>query len=461
MRRLLALVLAVLGLMLLGAIPANAATKHAGVPGLTPYGGYIGNYLAPDGFRVYCIDSPLPWPSGATSGPSSVDSLVTTWGSTLSATELRKLNYVLLIYGQTDDPVQAAAVAAFVNAYTSGWARDLGAGYAAGAWYLNGNAQVLSVYDVVWADAEANADPRGSATVAVEMTDSTSGTVVVSASRATATGTVSLAGAVHAETGESVVSVTADERIPIRGIPADDARTYVIGAEATFTDSVPAAATLMLYSTPGQQRTIRGAASGEIQFSANAATDLLPLDFAPNFTTVVASASVSAGEQLVDRLTVGLAEGSRPWRLRADGTPIPLVADGVLYGPFTETPTQSDEVPDSAPVAGTQTVAISGLGEIASDGTITATAPGYYTWVWTIDAARQDAIGAAALPDEYFFRSAFGLPEETVTVTAPARRLASTGDGSRDAAAIAIALVAFGAFLSAGAGISPRIRRCL
>ena len=48
MHRFLALLLAVLGLVLLGAIPADAATKNAGIPGLTPYGGYLGNYLAPD-----------------------------------------------------------------------------------------------------------------------------------------------------------------------------------------------------------------------------------------------------------------------------------------------------------------------------------------------------------------------------------------------------------------------------
>ncbi|MBX3100019.1 MAG: hypothetical protein KF761_10620 [Salinibacterium sp.] len=459
MRRLLVLVLAVLGLVLVGAIPANAATKHAGMPTLTPYGGYIGNYLAPDGFRVYCIDSPLPWPSGSTSGPSSVDSLVTTWGSTLSPTELRKLNYVLLTYGQTDDPVQAAAVAAFVNAYTSGWARDLGAGYAAGAWYLSGNVQVLSVYDVIWADAEAHADPRGTATVSLEMTDSMSGTVVVHASRATATGTLSLAGAVHADTGESVVAVTADDRIPIRGTPADDAREYVISAAATFTDSVPAAANLMLYFTPGQQRTIRGATTGDIQFSASTISSPIPMDFSPVLTTVVASASASPGTPLVDRITVGLAEGSRPWRLRADGSPVVLVADGVLYGPFSMPPAQSDDVPDSAPIAGVETVTIDGPGEYSSAGTITASAPGFYTWVWTIDSARQDSVGAASLPAEYRFASPFGLPEETLTISIPPRRLAATGNAPGDVSAVAVALLGFGVFLSVGSGISRRAER--
>lgn len=267
MRRLLALALAVLGLLLLGALPADAASKNAGIPDLTPYGGYLGNYLAPDGSRVYCIDSPLPWPSGDTSGPTAVDSLVTTWGSTLSPSELQALNYVLLTYGQTDDPVQAAAVAAFVNAYTSGWARDLGAGYAAGAWYLNGNATVTAVYDTIWADAQANAAPAGTATVQI---DPDTGTVTVSAAPATSAGTLTLTGAVRTDTGETTFPVGPGEVIPITGTPADDELQYTIAVHADFTAVTTAGPSLVLYTTPDQQRTIRGGAPGSLAFSAQA-----------------------------------------------------------------------------------------------------------------------------------------------------------------------------------------------
>lgn len=267
MRRLLALILAVLGLLLLGSLPAHAATKNAGIPDLTPYGGYLGNYLAPDGYRVYCIDSPLPWPSGDTSGPTAVDSLVTTWGSTLPAADLQKLNYVLLTYGQTDDPVQAAAVAAFVNAYTSGWARDLGAGYAAGAWYLNGNATVTAVYDTIWADAQANAAPVGTATVQV---DPDAGTVTVTAAPAASTGTLTLTGAVRTDTGETTFPVTSNEVVPITGTPRDDEQQYTISAHADFAAVTTAAPALVLYTTSGQQRTIRGGAPGSLTFTADA-----------------------------------------------------------------------------------------------------------------------------------------------------------------------------------------------
>jgi len=451
MCRLLALLLAVLGLVLLGALPAEAATKNAGIPDLTPYGGYLGNYLAPDGSRVYCIDSPLPWPSGSTSGPSAVDALVTTWGSSLSATELRKLNYVLLTYGQTDDPSQAAAVAAYVNAYTSGWARDLGAGYAAGAWYLNGNAGVTSVYDVIWADAEANATPTGSASVAIDMTQST---VTAASSPGDASGTLTLTGAVRADTGESSFPISANETIPIRGTPGDVVREYTVSASATFTAPTAAGSNLVLYTTGGQQRTVRGGAPGSIEFSAVAQTEVILLDFVPVITTAVESVSAEVGSALVDRVTVGLADGSRPWRNRADGTPVPIVAAGVLYGPLTQPPTLSEAVPPGAPVATTEALTVTGAGGYRTSGFV-ASEPGYYTWVWSIDAARQDTVGAASLPDGYLFVSQFGLDEETHLVSSPPRRLANTGSATFDAGAVGIALIGIGALV----GISARAKR--
>ena len=178
-----------------------------------------------------------------------------------------KLNYVLLVYGQTDDPVQAAAVAAFVNAYTSGWARDLGAGYAAGAWYLNGNTAVTAVYDAIWADAEANAAPTATASVVI---DAGAGTVTVSASRPDAVGTLTLAGAVRTDSGEASFPVTASEVIAITGTPGDEELQYSISARADFSAATTAGQTLMIYTTPDQQRTIRGGAPGGITFSAEA-----------------------------------------------------------------------------------------------------------------------------------------------------------------------------------------------
>lgn len=447
--RILAVSLAVMGLVgvgLFAAAPADAATKNAGIPDITPYGGYLGNYLAPDGTRVYCIDSSLEWPSGATSAPSSVDSLVTTWGATLTADQVQSLNYVLLTYGQTDDAVQAAAVAAFVNAYTSGWARDIGAGYGAGAWYLNGNATVTAVYDTIWADASANANPVGTAALAF---DAATSTVSVTATPSSATGTLTLSGAARADTGETSFPVSASETIMIRATPSDEAREHVVEAEASFAANLPAGPGLVLYTTPGQQRTIRGGAPGSIAFTASTESAAMAFDFAPVVTTAVESTNVEVGRALVDRVTMGLAEGSRPWRTRSDGTAVSITADGVLYGPFDEQPAQSDAVPPGAPVAGVESLTFSGPGELQTSGSTVAAAEGYYTWVWSIAAAKQDVVGAASLPLGYSFVSPFGVPEETHLVVAPPPRLADTGSEPRDAGLIAGALVGLGVLLIA------------
>lgn len=439
--------------------PADAATKHAGFPDITPYGGYLGNYLAPDGSRVYCIDSPLPWPSGTTSGPALVDGIVTTWGALLPAESLQKLNYVLLAYGQTDDPVQAAAVAAFVNAYTSGWARDLGAGYAAGAWYLNGNVTVAAVYDAIWADAQANAVPVDSAALTLDMTDATTGTLTVSASRPGATGTVSLSGAVRAHDGSAEFTVGAAESIGLRGIPADDAREYVVGATVEFTAPTPAAPHLTLYQTDGQQRTVRGGTTGSNSFSAATSTAPLALDFTPVLTTVVASDIVEVGSPFIDVVTAAVAPASRPWRSRADGGAVPVVAEGVLYGPFAQAPVTSTAVPAGAPEVGRETLTLTGPGEYASSGSLVATEPGYYTWVWGIAAGRQDAVGRAALPLDYSFSSSFGLVEETHRVPTPLRRLAATGTAPQGAAVVGVGLVVTGVLAICGG--NNRRRRAL
>jgi LPXTG-motif cell wall-anchored protein len=261
---------------------ASAATTGAGIPGLTPYGNFLGNFLAPDGTRVYCIDSALDWPAGTTEGAELVDTLQATWGEPIPAATLVKLNYVLLKYGETDDPVQAAAVAAFVYAYTSGWAHEWGPGHAAGAFYLNGNPDVTRVYDAIWADAEANSTTTATASVEIRMTDALSGVVIVSTSAPQAIGTLQLTGAVLADTGESSRGLAGSAEIPLRGLPADGALEYSIAATAAYSVATPAAANVVLYATGDQQRTIRGGTPGSFSFEASAHTDAIPVPRAPS-----------------------------------------------------------------------------------------------------------------------------------------------------------------------------------
>ncbi|MFT2568370.1 hypothetical protein ACMWP8_28315, partial [Escherichia coli] len=87
------------------------------------------------------------WPSGATGGGSLVGALTTEMGDALNGSVLQRLNYALSKWGQTADPTQAAAVNAYVYAYTSTWAHYNGQGYATGVHYIDGNQTVLGAFN--------------------------------------------------------------------------------------------------------------------------------------------------------------------------------------------------------------------------------------------------------------------------------------------------------------------------
>lgn len=101
---------------------------------------------------------------------------------------------------------------------------------------------------------------------------------------------------------------------------------------------------------------------------------MIPLDFQPVIGTQVAARYVDEGDAFVDRVTVSTV-GTGEWII-VDGTPVELTATGTLYGPFDEQPTEADTAPDGAPVAGTETLTLTGTGEYLSAGTVTATESG-------------------------------------------------------------------------------------
>lgn len=399
-------------------LPAGAAATGAGVSGITPYGGFLGNYIAPDGSRVYCIDSSRDWPGGATSGGTLVGSLTTTWGAPLSSTVLQKLNYALQRYGQTADPVQAAGLSAYIYAYTSTYARYNGAGYAAGAHYIDGNRVVGGAYYGIWNDVEANYATvgRGTATVSIEMANAYDGFVRVTTNPANARGTLTLEGAVVASTGASNASVGNGSLVAIRGVPQDAELSYSIAARASFTASSGAAPNVTVYTTGSQQRTIRNGNPGSVSFSAADSVKDIPLLFEPVVQTSVASRFVDDGAPFVDGLVASVAEGSGPWRTLEDGSGVPVVATGTLYGPFTSQPDVAATPPVGAPVVGTESLTLTGPGDYLSAGTLTAPRTGFYSWVWRIEAAQQPPETIPHLPEGYAFADEFGLVAETHVV---------------------------------------------
>lgn len=397
--------------------PADAATTGAGYSGITPWGGYLGNYIAPDGSRVYCMDSAADWPSGATSGGTLVYSMSTEWGGALSAITLKRLNYALLKWGQTADPTLAAALDAYIYSYTSTGALHYGAGYSTGATYIDGNSAVLPVYNAIWGEVESWLPPaQGVATLAIQMHDSYNGTIIVNASPADATGTLVLTGAVFTSSGLNTASVVNGSVIAIHGTPVDTATNYSITANASFTAAGGPDANVIIYTTGGQQRTIRGGTSSPVSFNAASfATDPLPLVFEPIVSTQ-ASQFVEGGEAFMDSVTAAVAPGSASWRTRLGGAFYSITTVGTLYGPFTERPTLASEVPLGATVVGSETITMVGPGEYTTSGDIRAGEGGFYTWVWRIDATEQSAQSQTGLPDDYRFVDEFGSADETSVV---------------------------------------------
>lgn len=254
---------------------AHAASTGAGFAGITPYGGYLGNYVAPDGTRVYCIDAGLDWPSGPTSAGTVVDALATERGEPLAPAVLQRLNSVLLRYGQTTDPVLAAAVSAFVYAYTSGYAHTHGAGFEAGAHYIAGHAEVLAAYTALFTEAETlTAPPAPAATVSITMSDPLTGTVVVSTVPEGAEATLQLTGAVDAATAQSTIAVVDGVALPITGVPDAAIGTYWIDAAVSLQAISGDAAAVTLYTTGDQQRTIRDAGQAVVEVAASARAEV-------------------------------------------------------------------------------------------------------------------------------------------------------------------------------------------
>lgn len=388
----------------------------AGYAGITPYGGYLGNYIAPDGTRVYCMDSARDWPSGTTDAGTIVGSVPTQWGQWLPETTVRKLNYAMLRWGQTDNPTIAAAVSAYVYAYTSTIAQNSGAGYHAGLHYINGNTAVTAAYNTVWSASETqySGSARPSASVRVSLSG-WDGSVRVSVTPADARGTLTLSGAVVAGTRNREVAVSNGSLVPIRAVVPDGEATASVSATATFTIESGAGASLVVYQTGSQQRTLRGAFPETVTTSASGRASS-SVAFSPVVQTTVAARYVDPGQPFVDGLTVSLADGSPEWRKLRDGSAMPVIATGTLYGPFSQQPAVSAVPPEGVPVVGSESITLTGTGEYQSSGTLLAPSPGFYTWVWGIKGSDQSEQIARMLPQGYSFVDQFGLIAESHVV---------------------------------------------
>lgn len=421
------------GATLAPAEPASAA----GAPGAggywTPAGGWLGNYIAANGTRVYCIDV-LVDSIGSGADAGSVESSISPVGGTraVSGAELQMMNYAISVHGQTSDPVTAAAVSAYVYNFTSqNW-------HGNGAHYIDGpNAgAITAAYNAIAADTAANYSAgggNGSADLwfSVDTQNNYLGVLnVTNMSPANAVGSLTLTNGVFTDTGLATRDgVTNNSSFPVVGVPpTDDTVEYKISVEGAFTAAGGYAADVRIHSD-APQRTA-GPGSRSTSNFTESAEDPMPRSaiFQPVVGTKVASKFVEAGEEFADVLTFSTTANdsgtNNPWRTNAAGRYAPITARGTLYGPFLAQPVESDDVPANAPVVATDIMVTT---DPVTGPTVDYTVPsgavseeaGFYTWVWEILQSDQSAASPNVqqfLPADYHFKDRFGqVVESSIT----------------------------------------------
>lgn len=394
--------------------------------------GYVGAMIADsDGRQVYCLNMLAADPTGQyTSGPRTVTSLTSYNGNELSATALSRLNYVLAKWGSSGDPRITAAVQLYVWSLADAANYDANVGRFLSRISAGDYDAVIANLTAMQNEAAANASANPSVTTTINMRDQYNGTLTVTVDPGVLSGSVALTNARFQDGTTSKAVGTGS--YPIVGTPASGTPSYQVSASASH--SAPGiGARVNLYNTPGAQRLMTAGTPSAV--TDHAETPLIPLDFQPVIGTQVASKFVDEGEPFVDELMVDTI-GMGDW-IVVDGTPVPLTATGVLYGPFDEQPAESETVPEGAPIADTETLLLDrGPGSYSSAGSVVAGESGFYTWVWSIDKMEQ---GDSVQYIRDGFTDWFGRVMEThvspfqpVAVSKSDARLAEPGDAVSD-----------------------------
>lgn len=432
-------VLASGSLLMAGA--AYGATTGPGYEGITPEGGALVQYVAPDGSWGTCFDSGRDWPSGPTGGWSVVTSLTTDKGDVVSGDTLKRLNYehssfAAGKYGDRYNNDVAAADAAYTYAWSSTWGHYNGYGYNAGLQKINGNAGVKAVFDQIWNDTEANFAGGGNGASGgvlsfnLNPTNNYKGTLTVNLNNPAATGIVKLTNGKFDATGTNTASVKNGDVLSVRGVAPDGAKAYKISAHGDFTGpgGVKAEIAVALTNDPAQQRIIKGTgATSTVSFSLDAYDPMnRSAVFQPAASSQVPSLYVKKGETFKDSYTfstVADAAGlNNPWRTYSDGHYAIANGDVTLYGPFTSDPALN---PQPTPPVGAPVVATGTVTTTAKDGPtiaypldfgVKATESGYYTAVIVLDASKMPAETQATIPAGYSYAEPFGSKPQTQTV---------------------------------------------
>ncbi|MDF2581187.1 MAG: hypothetical protein K0S49_2766 [Microbacterium sp.] len=426
------LVVAVLAVLLVMDIAApsraDAAERGTGFGTWAPISayGWHGSMLI-DGVHTYCITPGAPAPTGP-----STDHGISGSAAGLSPQQLAGVNLLVSTYGQTDDPVQAAAVAWAVKAIANREETLHAFGYRgdslAGAihWTFSALApqhdravqeRAVAYYDEAVRAAQNPVNATGSLAFSTDPADHRTGTVRVDATSAAA-GTVTLVNAVFATTGSATLDgATAGTTYAIRTVQPEPGRAYTVSGTGRLTAGLPAA--VRHYMTPGGQQTAGPAAAVPFDIAGADAAPRVP-PFSPSISTQVPARETAAGPY-VDEVTFAAEDGS--WPRAEDGSYLPVTAHAVVYLTDAE-PLPGSEVPEGATVAGTLQVTTDPVLGPTAAYTVASpwemTAPGFYTAVWSVSSADQVAGVAAHTGPDFVWTERFGEPSQVAVVAPPA-----------------------------------------
>ena len=399
-----------------------------------------GNEITPTGTRGYCADPSRAAPFGSTDGGAAINSFTSDSGHMLDGDDMQKVNYVLQRFGDTSDDIQAAAVSAYVYAFTGS---NLGGGIVAGtreegaAYIDSGFGTVTDRYNQIWDDAEANwnmgaSSPGGGLLTFSIDADNFRGTVTAAVFPAGATGSINLTNGIFTSTGSATMTgVTAGQTFDISGVPSSETDvSFRVSGSGSFTTGGESKtdSNLVLFTTGAEQRLLSAGSSSptSTSFTVSGADGFdRSILFAPVVGTAVASKFVAAGEKPQDRLTFRATSFvdkagrtvANPWGQSSSGAFRIVKAEGTLYGPSLRPFAPASTPPVGTPVSGHASVSTD-----AKDGpnrSYVATSDsairdaGYYAWVLSISAASQDDDTARFLPAGYSFTDEFGQVAET------------------------------------------------
>ncbi|MGK0721125.1 hypothetical protein [Leucobacter sp. W1478] len=422
-----------------GQPPASAYTPGS----MIDFNGWpVGTFQLANGQFVYCIEPGADPPQLTQQSAEVVDELrgysvdmsdVTGWSGRVSTTPisgepLRRINYVLSAHGDTQNADTAVAVqfaiwmlrqgageAAWLNHHISWVEQHGGAGHISQARALAAEAIASALPPSTPSPAGLQlredgrfgegvvAYPLGATELRITGGTFADGTTVLSLD-GSAAGEVRWSADLHPNGWQRLhqVRVSGSWSLPSHGWPAQlEIYPSLVPEEQTLTWSVGA----VTETHVGEWEPV------EL---------MIDTQFSPVLTTQVVERWIPReSAPFADTVTLSQGEGSAPWaqRVTEGGNLVyaPIVANGVIYGPFNRPQTPSVTVPAGAPVAGTaQLLAQRGPGTYEIVSTQMSDESGYYYWVWEIEESAQVAEVRAAqlIPQGYLFRDEFGLVEE-------------------------------------------------